>query len=409
MDNFKRVLFNDGEGLVHDDLNNMQAFNSARLLDQYLSELRRNGHMTFAEINSHDPELSCGQSVFDTSKLIFALTAGGGFIIPGGSSRQIRNREGTILQWTAAPDGDEEKLLSYRLAENEVNLTLDVGDATHPRIDIIEVKLELVDGDSESRDFKDAVTGGLSTISTDKTRRVSATIQVKKGTPAATPSHPNTTSGFASLGAVHVPATHNAVFPRANLMDTRFPLGLKVCDVPSWQFDRGNSAAAWVIGATAGQRSIGSSSSSDPFLVHCPIGGQTSRVIGVSLFGTWASGSGSANLARLVRLTYGAAAPTVTEIADQTALLTGSTPRLRHLTYDFLMELGTPGDVYGLQSVDGVQCDPIWTNGWRGGPIQEFHNLNAAPPTFADSLALEVNGKDASEVWMARWYIATGL
>jgi hypothetical protein len=410
-DLFKQVLWNDGEGITDGDLNLSQRNLSARLFDQLLREMRRQSTMPLTAVASHDPEMACGQAAIDVTRHCFALTAGGGFIVPGAVARHIRCRAGTILQHTGVPAGAEETLLPYTFVDDEIDLTLAVGDATNPRIDLIEVQLAFVNGDPTSRDFKDASTFALTTTTPNITRRVVATVQVKAGTPAATPLHPDVTAGFCAMGAVYVPALHNAVFTRAQLMDTRFPLGVSVYDVPSWQFDRGASAAAWIIGTTTGRRSVASPTNTDPFLIHIPKHGQTSRVVGFGIHGTWATGGGSANLVRLVRVTYGNGVPVITEIADLTSLLTGTgTPAFRYVTFDALMELGTPGDAaHGLRSAVNACGDPIWANGWRGGPIQEYLNLNPAPRNNVEHLAIEVNGNDVSEVWMARWVMAEGL
>jgi hypothetical protein len=151
----------------------------------------------------------------------------GGFPYPHASTaRRIRNAGGLIHQYTstAVPNGTTPVLLSYWLESDELLSELTVGDATNPRIDLIEYKLDVLD-ESESRDYKDNATGVVTTTSGVTRKKIRMTRSVTIGTPSATPALPTGTAGYVPWCYVWVPATHNAVFTDLHLSDMRIPLG----------------------------------------------------------------------------------------------------------------------------------------------------------------------------------------
>jgi hypothetical protein len=164
-----------------------------------------------------------------------------GVPVPAGTARRIDNTAGMIHQYTSlsAPDGATPNLLSYWVDADELQTTLAVGDATNPRIDLIEIKLDIED-ESEARDFMDA--SGIVTTSSGVTRkRVRLTKNVVAGTPAANPAVPATTAGYAAWCYVWVPATHNAVFTELHVWDRRYPLGFDRLNVPASAMAAGSS------------------------------------------------------------------------------------------------------------------------------------------------------------------------
>lgn len=110
---------------------------------------------------------------------------------PSGA-RQVAQTAGWLLQY----DGSD--ILGRYFAEDTLLTTTSIGDGTHPRIDLICVKLTR------------SATGAFSA---DYTK------QVVEGTPAATPSYPAVPAGYAIWCAVYVPASHNAAHDAANLRD----------------------------------------------------------------------------------------------------------------------------------------------------------------------------------------------
>ena len=253
-DLFKDVLYTAGEGADAADLNNMRGYLGARLFDQVLSAAIGNARSGSA---TAPPEL---RNTAATAPTIYALSGGAGYIIPGGGARQTTVRAGTILQQVGSPSGDAASFLPYTMVDGEFTLTHAVGDATNPRIDVIEVKLEYVDGNNESRIIQDPPPSVAQSVqSIAKKRRVQATFQIVQGTPAASPAFPPLTAGFAALGAVVVPATHNAVFvATTHFSDLRVPLGgargtasppRAASGAPRWRRQargRSSSHARWV-------------------------------------------------------------------------------------------------------------------------------------------------------------------
>lgn len=408
---FKTVLLNNGQGLDHTDLNNMQRFSDARLNDQILRELRRQVHMLSADMSGSEPEGSWRQLDIESDKYIWALTGGGGFARPSTSvALTTVARAGTIYQWTDVPDGTDPKFLAYTLDDAEFTLLHGVGHATLDRIDLIEVQLSYVDGTLESRDFEDSSTGVVTSQSMNTTRRVQCSAQIKAGTPAASPLYPTPTAGYGVLAAVYVPATHNAVFARTDFIDTRIPIGAKIYDVPAFNMDIGGQAAAsrWAISTAAGERGVVSKGDSSDFvLCYPPVSGQTTRVMGIGLGGIFPAG---ANVVRLVRLTWtGGSGPTITELCDLTTPLTGTSWALRWAAWDDLMTYSSGTDRVGGKNASFALGDAFWTSGRRNGIINEFYNFNPVPSNTYETLALYISGVSLSTVATVRWLLATGL
>lgn len=218
----QEVLFNDGEGIDFADLNNAQRF-----LRSQLADLAIGARVRFAEDAGGGPSPGA----------LFAMTGGAGAPVQSATARQLTSLAGVIAhQITTGPStGADALLLVHRVAAGDLAVTLDVGDATHPRIDLVMVKLEHVDDDAadvESRTIKNYGTGIISTATMVKRRKVRASVSVVKGTPAATPGYPTPTAGWCLWCAVYVPALHNAVIDVDNIRDWRWPVGFDRHSLP---------------------------------------------------------------------------------------------------------------------------------------------------------------------------------
>lgn len=220
---WKQVLFNEGEGVDPDDINDAQRFCRALVMDGVVRPYA-----------ARELVWETGSDVLYTSRC-YAM-AGGGAPKPTATAREVACSSGTIMQALATePDGDEDTLVPYRLDNEEVKFQLAVGDGTHPRIDLVQVKLEhfsatvdpdpdtaLEDG-AEVRDFEDGSTRVVTSVKQQKRRWTKITASVKAGTPAASPVRPTPDAGYVALWGVHVPQNHNAVFDEDHLQDLRFP------------------------------------------------------------------------------------------------------------------------------------------------------------------------------------------
>lgn len=246
----QEVLFNDGEGIDLADLNNAQRFTRAQLWDLVVGGHARSSEAVYgastSRLHAIGPAAAPVASV--TSRTVTAIS------------------DGTLAQRIpfVTIDGADPKLIAYHAIAAELTTTFDVGDATHPRIDLISVRLEHIGtdvADEEARIFKNYSTGGLSTMNLVKRRKVRMTKTVTKGTPAASPTTPATPSGHVAWCTVLVPASHNAVIDPANIRDHRYPIGFDALVQPVDGLGGGVWAAAgWsTLGSTPGIQSTGTS------------------------------------------------------------------------------------------------------------------------------------------------------
>jgi hypothetical protein len=401
-DLFKAVLFNNGEGADVQDFNNIRGFMGARLFDQVL-------RAAAASARGGTAELPTQRTALATAPFLYALTGGAGYIVPGGAALQTTVRAGTIFQQVGATSGDEASFLPFTMADAAFTLTHAIGDATNPRIDVIEVKLEYVNGDSESRIVQDPAPSALQTVQTiNKKRRIQATFQIVAGTPGATPAYPSLTAGFAALGAVLVPATHNAVFvAQTHYSDLRIPLGVKPARVDGGQFVV-ESGGDWTISngaaATNALKRGGLLSSLGPtsVFVPCPLSANQ-RLVGISIAGRLEY---SALTARLLRIdaTDGAAAD-VALGQLQSFLPSSATPTVNHVNMSDL-EAAVATASGNAKNAAGLG-HAIWGNGQRSGCAGE--GLAVDGTRLGLELEATTGGADLIVIGEVVWYYADGL
>jgi hypothetical protein len=129
-------------------------------------------------------------------------------------------------------DGVTPQVLAYRVAAGDLLTTLGTGDGTYERIDGIFIKIaDDVAGDSQSRDFEDAVTRELSSQTTNVKFRTSIVKSVVPGTPSATPVKPATPSGYVPWCYVRVRSTYASTFDPTHISDWRVPMRVGAVDV----------------------------------------------------------------------------------------------------------------------------------------------------------------------------------
>ena len=416
LDPYKLVKFNsDGEFLDGNDLTDLQRYAIAAQLEQLvLSSVTDAVDDPAAPGSTMDLESGLGTNSLSLTfdDLVFAPHAGAGFVIAGGAARSLTLAPGPIVCMADEPlSGTLDAVLSFRFPTGGgVTLTTAIGDGANPRIDLVEVKLEVIDDatDTAVRDHEDGVTGAPSTQVVVKGRRVQCTIQIKQGLAAAAPVYPATSVGFKAMAAVYVPALHNAVHSPANIRDLRWPLG-KVTphDVfpPSfwypgpnaWQDFAGNEPAPplYAIAPAAG----------GTIYIPCPVGGRNARLVGVGLFGRSDSGPS----VTLVRVDHNLpAAPTITPLANLDASIIDDAGGFMTMSAVQLAdELGTLTPGRGTRAAGTRIGTPIWCNGYPGGPAVSRGLTRERPSSH---LALKVTApNNLNFVSFARFYIAEGL
>jgi hypothetical protein len=400
-DLFKRVLFTNGEGADVADFNNMGGYVEARLFDQTL-------RARAGSVRGGVSELPTQRTTLATAPFLYALSGGAGYIVPGAGARETTVRAGTIFQQVGSPSGDAATFLPYTMIDGEFTLTHAIGDATNPRIDVIQVQLAYDDDDPQSRVIEDPPPSGLQSVQTiDKKRRLVATFQIVAGTPSATPAYPTLTAGFAAIGAVLVPATHNAVFvAQTHYSDLRIPLGVKpvrtragdfVVEQPpddDWTISS-DGAATDAMRRAAVLSSLGPTS----IFITSPLTSDQ-RLVGISIAGRLQY---SALAARLLRVdaTDGAAADVV--LGDLASFLPSSaTPTVNHVSMTEI-ETAIATTAGNAKNAAGLGHG-IWGNGQRSGCAGEGVTVDMT--TLVLELEVTTGGSDLTIVGEVVWYYA---
>ena len=211
------LLYNDGEALDYNDLNNAQRHARSMLYDGV--------HGTLARVVERDYQ---PQAVSSTGH---AWTIGNGCQpYVSASTLTVSFTPGAIgFKASGVPDGTDPLFLWYHMGLAEVSLTAGAADATNPRWDIVQIKIEHAEGSAETRDF--STTGGvLSSVSFSKRRRTKLTASIKAGTAAASPTEPTPDAGYVKLCAIHIAATATVITP-TTVRDYRMPVGYRVIDL----------------------------------------------------------------------------------------------------------------------------------------------------------------------------------
>lgn len=402
-DLYKSKLWSDGEGLTHGDLNDASAWALARLCDQLLEH---NAGILGA---NKDPDLWAENGAdTDLVSLLYTATGGDAMLKQGTTATRVSTAGGTVFQKIANADGAAPSFVPYTFAPGEFDLVIGAGHATLPRIDIIQVRLQITDGDAETRDFKDAVTGALTTASTSKTRRVTATVSLKAGTAAATPSYPAPDSGYAVLGAVRVPATwttgiaaDGAGVSSAGLRQCSVPLRIEA--VSGWGYIYpASSASLWerdgMIWSAVGGAEV-------QLIARCPAAGFGRRIVGVAVTARWVS-SGEVLLHHFPWTSLGPtmAGPSTIPSHDLSSVLVNADGTLR----TYFAHAGHIADASpdsNPSATNGPIGDGFWCSGARGGPIWRTD----APPSTTNLgrlAGLQIAGGDGTQIMDVIWYLA---
>lgn len=410
----KSVQFTpDGEGIDLTDMINMQAFNRMREAAVLFAGAMPNIAANTAgdgSLGTPDSFEEQGAGGGDAGDCVYAPVPGSAFVYPTGVANQIAFSPGPIMMFAdAAWSETGEETATFRLVGNET-LTTAVGGG-NPRIDLVEVKLEYVDGDLQTRHFEDATTRQPSSQpNTPKERRAQLTYQIKQGVAAASPVYPTPTVGFIALAAIYVPAGHNAVHAAANIRDLRMPLGVRAIDVDFTQM-RKTGTNPWAELGGAILSTALASTPTDWVYAVCPVASPSARLLGVGLH----CALGDDAIVELVQLSHPTsnAAPTANTIADNLLDDIDAVGGFSYVDMIQLMDLiDSAGSFLGTR--DGHNGTPVWCNGTTGG----MANRGAAPAAgaaVATKLALRFScdGSGVSgpggRASFVRFWIAEGL
>jgi hypothetical protein len=414
-DMFKtRVLFGDGEGVNPDDLNNVGSYIATQVYDQLLQHL----------VGQYWPDSAVRDFDFGAANTTYsgsvdrmtpghlAITPHGGqaYLVPGTANNKVSIANGVLFQKTATSDGDTPTMLPFYFAHGGTvatpEWTIAAGHATLPRVDLLQMKLELIEDDSTSVDFEDAVTGAVTTTTYDKTVRVQCTLSVKSGTAATDPLYPDPDAGYCAVGAVVVgPAylTSTAINftgkdtsgATASVHDQRMPMnvqGYHVFNTGYWLVTNYNN--------TSSVKLATSTNASNLLQIPCPKGGRTGRLVGIHMDYTT---TGTVPTTTLV----GANGPSATTYTLCSLILTAAGSMAGYVYAMKELEGGADNTALGYyvqESATNKIGPPIWTGGYRNP--QPLYLGTRDQRTMYLNIANAANGATFSQT---TWYIAEGI
>jgi hypothetical protein len=408
-DLYKRVNYNDGEGVTHGDLNDSQTYLRALLSDQIIQSLVGNVSLTALGV---DMDMGGQRGAEAPSHLAYTLHGGQAYLRPGSATNKVQISPGVLLQKIGNSTGDSQTVLAYSFVGTE-EVSIAAGDATNPRVDLIQMKLEFISADSQSRDFKDATTGVITTTSQNKKQRVQCTLSVKSGTPAASPVYPDPDTGYVAVAGVVVntnyATTTQIIFgydkdsTNAVVHDQRMPLNV--------QGYRSSSAEmigtlAWTVGANW---DVAATNGTNKLDIICPKGGASGRIVGISFgyrgdiaasggqFGYVETYTGPPSINGYTRNTTDTASYTSSGVDGNY-----SSPYWKFEGYH-LPNLG-PTVLPSATNKIGV---PLWTNGRRCAVIQANSSPFTAIPSYP-FFRLQ-SGNASGYLSNFTWFIAQGL
>lgn len=520
LDTMKAVNFHPGMEVRAQDFDDSQNFLLARLLDGMFEKLVPGpiiGDLTKGT-NLLAPGAH-GNNV-PNSSFAFALTSGGAYPRKGTANTKIQIAPGTLFQKVAARDGNEQKFLPF-VFDGTLEVTIANGDAANPRVDIVQMKLEMIDDDSQARvfaqdgikasrdlnpltsncetviraraagfggnaisiqfvadgagagsltqsgyalvfhyqsgvttvaNFETAVqasalievqttdgvgtltspgdtfgpvflTGGTDQVLTSQSfnvkRRVQATISVKQGTPAASPTYPTPDAGYVVIAGVVVPATwvgasapvtiDSAAAGSLVIHDQRMPIGTPTTvTLYPRDFMAQNDGSNWSLDAR-GRAVTGVSGAADLYAVlpvghGGGIGGGYGRVVALQVACSQTGGVlTNTHLARMttdVTPTY-----TLTNLNKTDVVNIGA----GNLVEDDFDEVHTPaaGPTI-LPNAAGVGV-PVWSNGRRALEVADTSSDQFA--TW-EKLVWKCPAPPAVQnltIWQVTFFIAEGL
>lgn len=400
-DVFGAQVINDGQAIDSGDLNALSSRTLAYVYDQILASiLPREAFTTSTDV------------FFDAVGIEYALTltVRGGHPEQGSANNKVQISSGTLLQQIATIDGSGPQLLAFTFDGGD-EVTIANGDATNPRVDIIQMKLDYVVDTPVTRDFQDAATRAPSSQTFNSRRRVRCTLSVKQGTPAASPQYPTPDAGYCVIAGVVVGATYSGASPLAFddtagavavLHDQRMPLRVS---------GHGVMANDMIYSGTD----------------FVPTGGfyleRINNVDGNSLYITPHRWGNSGRLvgydcqmrdfttltSKVIRFDPGGASGTVLGNANLTGSGSGSMS-LRRVSMAQFQALHAPAAGPTVLATANGMGPPVWANGRRAPGMQNTGENDTSFPIEVGQVALQFVTPAASNRWArATFYLAEGL
>lgn len=205
-----RQEFNVGQEIVSQDFNDLQSRGERFLLDRVIYELLQQKSDGFFQ--------NAMNVIFQNSTSV-TVKAGLGF----------------ITEDTGSKDPIRKPL--YLDADSTVNL--DTPDVSNPRIDIICLKWNRVNSESEDRKFKDEFTDNITTQSFVIATDWGVEINYVSGTPAASPSAPSVPAGYIKVAEMLVSAS-TGMADQAAITDSRslLPIASSTSPTGSNEYDK---------------------------------------------------------------------------------------------------------------------------------------------------------------------------
>ncbi len=395
-DLYKQVLYNDGEGVTHTDLNTMQRNAESKVWEQLIHNsigaISING-----AINAQQRDLQySGQDGTDhpTSRC-YCTNPGAAYLRKTANPMEVGIAPGTLLQKLAVLTGDDPQIISFTFTGTEF-WTVAAADATNPRVDLLQMALSWVEGDSDTRDFEDATTRLVTSTTPNKTRRVQCVLSVKQGVAAASPVIPEPDTGNVAVGMYCIGATAAGVNPIFGIdtagavvvvYDQRMPICVRAYTVDPQTF---HSAAGWAIDATY-LDSWQPNNATNILYVPCPSRGP-GRLVGVGIthediFQPLTGVTVGGNSGFAGNGTY-SARNTITPVLTVASAL----PINEELSY-YVWE-STPCNIVGpviQQSVTTKIGVPLWANGLRCPYEQNYRGTTSALLATFRRLMLQVH------------------
>lgn len=405
-DLYSTVLYQDGEQLTFDDLNNGQRFLRAQLTDQILEKM-------IAELASsafggpRNPELPGLGNLDVPVSFAYAINPGGAFLRQGSANNKIQLTPGTLHQKIANSDGLGSTLVPFTFFGTE-EWTIASGDATNPRVDLLQMALSYTTDTLASVDFQDGTTrANTTTPNTPTRRRLQCLLSVKQGTPGASPVIPDPDTGcvpvgtavvghgWTSAGNAPIFGVDTAESGNVVIHDQRMPFGCRVYRVDPTAF---KLETAWALAST--NQVVTASNGTNKFFAPCPT--HLGRVIAIDLRTDTAIAAGAVTIGA-GRTAFGAAPSTVylrgnTWSVDFNAGT--NTKRARRQTFD---GAHNPSAGPTIQpSVINLIGVPTWTSGYRTPTVPA-----GTEPGWVE-LAV-INQTNATSLGEVSWYVAGGL
>lgn len=408
-DIFARPLFTDGEGITSEDLNDSSGRPMAYFYDQILASM----FPREAFVGDTDTFWS----IVDTPYAL-ALTCFGAHPKQGSANNKIKISNGVLFQPIAVPDGTEPKLLGYSFNFEEV--TIANGDASNPRVDLVQMKLEYVNDTTAARHFKDATTGAITSTTPTIRRRVKCTLSVKQGTPAASPVYPDPDAGTVAIAGVLVGTNYVAAAPFgmddaagavAVIHDQRLPLGTRRYGTLGNDMMWNSGSGFSTIGGGSGGGIIGVfrvTQDGESLYIPCRAWGNVGRLISLDC----QFKDGTSLTSGIVRHDIGNASATLLNNANLNGSSSGQAS-LRRVTLAQIQASHAPaaGPTALPSTVWGIGA-PIWTNGRRSPGVQNTGENDISFPIEANIVSLRYSnplGGSVNEWYRATFYIAEGM